>query len=164
MPLILFWQEQSSVAYRNQQVFIKQTIVGSSGSFIEFVDDPIYIALVKISFINVVLNKTLGLVLSFQLPPPSVFYYWHTVYWLFFLPQTLFVLACRWWLWPQCTWPRQWDSVLSGLPGDIPEQHSVWVGDQRAPWQQDPLSLCWAGHRRQWLPGQLPPPLQRHWT
>lgn len=81
-----------------------------------------------------------------------------------FFPQSLFVLSCRWWLWPQRTWTQQWDSVLSGLPGDIPKQHSVWVGDQCAPREQDPLSLCWAGHRRQWLPGQLPPRLQRHWT
>lgn len=72
------------------------------------------------------------------------------------------VLSRRWWLWPHCTWPQQWDSVLSGLPGDIPQQHGVWVGDQRAAWQQGPLPLRRAGHRRQRLPGQLPPPLQWH--
>lgn len=73
-------------------------------------------------------------------------------------------LLCRWWLWPQCARPQQWDSVLSGLSRDIPQQHSVWVGDQRSPRQQDPLSLCRTGHRKQRLPGQLPLPLQRHRT
>lgn len=87
----------------------------------------------------------------------------HTHFLLAF-PETVFLLFHRWWLWPQCTWPREWDSVLSGVPKDVPEQHCVRVGDQCAAWQEDPFSLCFIGHRRQRLPGQLPPPVQRHRT
>lgn len=75
----------------------------------------------------------------------------------------LCALPCRWWLRPQCAGPSQRDSVLSGLPQDLPKRQRVWVGNQRAPWQQDPLSLRWAGHRQPGLPGQLPPPLWWHW-
>lgn len=82
----------------------------------------------------------------------------------FFSETRVFVLPGRWRLWSQCARPQQWDSVLSGLPQDIPQQHGVWVGDQRAARQQDPLSRRRAGHRKRGLPGQLPQPLQRHWT
>lgn len=72
------------------------------------------------------------------------------------------VLPCRWWLWPNGARSHQRDAVLSGIPLDVPQQQRVRVGDHGSPWQPVALSLCRAGHRGQGLPGQLPPPLQRH--
>lgn len=72
------------------------------------------------------------------------------------------VLPSRWWLWPNSARSHQRDAVLSGIPLDVPQQQRVRVGDHGSPWQPVALSLCRAGHRGQGLPGQLPPPLQRH--